>query len=341
MKLKRVRLQNATSSTIAVKSHDRWIPMDQVLSLAGESITEENNRLSTDMIAVLQAGQSMRDKWQALADDFDGELPKIENTPLLPFQPRSYRDFMLFEQHVINASRGYARRFLPMSYKIAAVYEHLFKLTFPKFRPHPLWYKKPIYYMGNHLNFVTDQHPVAFPSYSRALDYELELGVIIVKHLKNASEKEAMDAIGGFVVFNDFSARDVQLPEMRSGFGPVKAKHFINAISSAVVTADEIMPHLYNLTGEVRINDQTIVTTSTSDMDYTLGEAIAYASMDEQLYPGEFFGSGTLPGGCGMENGCWLAPDDTVELEIEKVGTLVNTITQSPNPDKPEKLKVI
>ena len=135
-----------------------------------------------------------------------------------------------------------------------------------------------------------------------------------------------MDAIGGFVVFNDFSARDVQLQEMRSGFGPVKAKHFINAISSTVVTADEIMPHLYNLSGDVRINGQTIVTTSTSDMDYTLGEAIAYASLDEQLYPGEFFGSGTLPGGCGMENGCWLKPGDTVELEIEKVGTLENSI---------------
>jgi len=202
----------------------------------------------------------------------------------------------------------------------------LFKLTFPKFRPHPLWYKKPIYYMGNHLNFVTDQHPVTFPSYTKALDYKLELGVVIVKHLKNATEKEAMDAIGGFVVFNDFSARDIQLAEMRSGFGPVKAKHFINAISSTIVTADEIMPYLYNLSGEVRINGKTIVTTSTSGMDYTLGEAIAYASLDEQLYPREFFGSGTLPNGCGMENGHWLKPDDVVELEIERIGTLENSI---------------
>jgi 2-keto-4-pentenoate hydratase/2-oxohepta-3-ene-1,7-dioic acid hydratase in catechol pathway len=219
---------------------------------------------------------------------------------------------------------------MPIAYKIAVAYESLFKLTFPKFRPHPLWYKKPIYYMGNHLNFVTDQHAVAFPSYTRALDYELELGVVIVKHLKNASEKEAMDAIGGFVVFNDFSARDVQLQEMKSGFGPVKAKHFINAISSTVVTADEIMPHLYNLSGEVRINGRSIVKTSTSDMDYTLGQAIAYASLDEQLYPGEFFGSGTLPNGCGMENGHWLKPGDTIELAIERVGTLINTIIRSP-----------
>jgi len=68
-------------------------------------------------------------------------------------------------------------------------------------------------------------------------------------------------------------------------------------------------------------------------MDYTLGEAIAYASLDEQLYPGEFFGSGTLPGGCGMENGHWLKQGDTIELEIEKVGTLENSIIQSPDTD--------
>ena len=326
MKIKRLQLKNDPAPTLAILSRDRWIPLKLIAPSENQQFKKTIDSDFTDMIAVLQAEQSMRDKWQAQADGFNDELPEIEDTPLLPFQPRSYRDFMLFEQHVINASRGYARRFMPMSYKIAAAYESLFKLTFPKFRPHPLWYKKPIYYMGNHLNFVTDQHPVAFPSYTKALDYELELGVVIVKHLKNATEKEAMDAIGGFVVFNDFSARDIQLAEMRSGFGPVKAKHFINAISSTIVTADEIMPYLYNLSGEVRINGKTIVTTSTSDMDYTLGEAIAYASLDEQLYPGEFFGSGTLPNGCGMENGHWLNPGDTVELEIEKVGTLENSI---------------
>jgi 2-keto-4-pentenoate hydratase/2-oxohepta-3-ene-1,7-dioic acid hydratase in catechol pathway len=326
MKIKRLKSKNDSAPCLAIESRDRWIPL-KLLTHSENQQSEKTNDLNfTDMITVLQAGQSMHDKWQARADDFNDELPEVEDTPLLPFQPRSYRDFMLFEQHVINASRGYARRFMPMSYKIAAAYESLFKLTFPKFRPHPLWYKKPIYYMGNHLNFVTDQHPVAFPSYTKALDYELELGVVIVKHLKNASEKEAMNAIGGFVVLNDFSARDIQLAEMRSGFGPVKAKHFINAISSTVVTADEIMPHLYNLSGEIRINGRPIVTTSTSDMDYTLGEAIAYASMDEQLYPGEFIGSGTLPNGCGMENGHWLKPEDMIELEIERVGTLVNKI---------------
>ena len=191
MKLKRLRLKNDSAPVIAIQSRDRWIPIE-ILVAADEPVADKNP-YHNDMIAVLTSEQSLRDKWQAMADEYNGDLPEIDASPLLPFQPRSYRDFMLFEQHVINASRGYARRFMPFSYKIAAAYEHLFKQTFPKFRPHPLWYKKPIYYMGNHLNFVTDGHPVAFPSYTRALDYELELGVMITRHLKNASEKEAME----------------------------------------------------------------------------------------------------------------------------------------------------
>jgi len=128
------------------------------------------------------------------------------------------------------------------------------------------------------------------------------------------------------VVFNDFSARDVQLAEMKGGFGPAKAKHFANAISQEVVSADEVLPFLDGLQSEVRINGECIVRTSTAGMHFTLGEAIAYASLEEQLYPGEFVATGTLPGGSGMENGRWLKHGDTIELVIDKVGTLKNII---------------
>jgi len=127
-------------------------------------------------------------------------------------------------------------------------------------------------------------------------------------------------------VFNDFSARDIQLAEMKSGFGPTKAKHFANAVSSVVVSADEILPYLNNLQAEIRINGSSIVKTSTAGMHFSLGEAIAYASLEEQLYPGEFIATGTLPGGSGMENGRWLKSGDIIELTIERIGTLTNTI---------------
>jgi 2-keto-4-pentenoate hydratase/2-oxohepta-3-ene-1,7-dioic acid hydratase in catechol pathway len=180
--------------------------------------------------------------------------------------------------------------------------------------------------MGNHLSFVTEGHPAGFPVYSKALDYELELGAVIVHPLKNATPEQAEAAIGGFVVFNDFSARDVQLNEMKGGFGPVKAKHFLNAISNVVVTVDEILPRINDIKGEVLINNDVVMKTSTKGMRYTLGQAIAQASLEEQIFPGEFVATGTLPGGCAMENGRWVKPGDVLELRIEGVGSLTNPI---------------
>src|SRR6185437_10945186 len=113
----------------------------------------------------------------------------------------------------------------------------------------------PVYYMGNHLTFAADGDDISVPPYTRALDYELELGFVLAHPLRDANATQAEAAIGGFVVLNDFSARDVQLAEMRSGFGPQKAKHFCNAMSAAVVTPDEVLPHLGTLSAEVLIND--------------------------------------------------------------------------------------
>ena len=330
MKLKRIRLEGDTSPSIAIFFKDEWLPLRLVLGQAGHVLTPEEEPLSTDMISLLQKGPAFRQFLEGLMDAWlsghAGQQRSFDDTPLLPFEPRSYRDFMLYERHAVDAARGYAKRFIPSGYKIATIFEHITGRTFPLFRPKGQWYKRPIYYMGNHLSFVTDNHAIAFPSYSKALDYELELGAIITHPIKNAAPKEALGAIGGFAVFNDFSARDMQLAEMKSGFGPTKAKHFANAVSSVVVSADEILPYLNNLQAEIRINGRCVVKTSTAGMHFSLGEAVAYASLEEQLYPGEFIATGTLPGGSGMENGRWLKSGDTIELTIERVGTLTNTI---------------
>ena len=326
MKLKRVFVRNEADPRIAVWSKGRWMPLLSVLAPDGKRLSEDLYAFISDMLSILRAGESTWKKLQKIADEFDGILPETEPAAVLPFDPLSYRDFMLFEAHFIGASRGWVRCFRPWVYSLTSAYEGLFKRTFPAFRPGPFWYKNPMYYMGNHLNFVTDGHPVAFPSYTKSLDYELELGAVIVHPLKDATPREAVKAIGGFVVLNDFSARDVQLPEMRSGFGPVKSKNFINAVSAEVVTADEILPRINELKGEVRINGELITQTTTEGMQHNLGRAIAYASLSEQLHPGEFVATGTLPGGCGMENGRWLSPGDTITLSIEGIGDLSNPI---------------
>ncbi|MCJ2103515.1 fumarylacetoacetate hydrolase family protein [Methylobacterium sp. E-046] len=247
---------------------------------------------------------------------------------LLPFQPRSYRDFMLYERHYIQAAYGYLRRFRPVVSGIARGFKTVTGRDLPPLRPASLWYHKPIYYMGNHLAFVADGAEIVWPSYTDALDYELELGFFLCRPLLNATPEEAMTAIGGFAVFNDFSARDVQAPEMRSGFGPQKSKHFCNAISSIVVSADEVIDRFDNLRGRVILNEQTVAECASAGARFSLGESLAHVSREERLYAGEFFGTGTWPNGSGLENGHWLKPGDTIRIEIDGVGSLTNKVVQ-------------
>ncbi len=251
--------------------------------------------------------------------DIDERDPK-------PFAPKSYRDFMLFEQHYINAASNFARTSRPGAYRLTQIYKKLTGKVHPKLKPAPLWYQQPIFYMGGHMNFFGHGQDIAWPGYSDLIDYELELGFVLAKPLYNATPAEAEAAIGGFVVFNDFSARDVQMPEMASGFGPQKSKHFANSISAEFVTADEILPRINDLSGSVNINGKHISTVSSAGMHYTLGEAVAHVSRSEHLYPGEFFGTGTLPGGCGLENGKMLKKGDEIGISIDGIGALTNTI---------------
>jgi len=255
--------------------------------------------------------------------DPDGPLQ-----PLLPFTPLSLRDYMLSETHATNAARGFVKHFMPTLYPIIIGYERLLRRPFPALRPKPIWYRQPVYYFSNHMNMACEGDTVHWPAYTDYLDYELELAFVLAKPLLNVTREQALQAIGGFMVLNDFSARDVQLEEMRSGFGPQKSKHFVNALSATVVSADAILPRVDQLKAEVRINNRCISQTHTGDFQHSIADMLVHASRDEPLYPGEVFATGTLPNGCAMENDHWLQPGDTIELWIEAVGSLTNTISK-------------
>jgi 2-keto-4-pentenoate hydratase/2-oxohepta-3-ene-1,7-dioic acid hydratase in catechol pathway len=251
-----------------------------------------------------------------------------DGAPVLPVCPASFREFMVFEKHAIDGARGLARRFVPAGYWVGRAYEALTRRTFPPFRPHALWYRQPIYYMSNALTIVPSGVPIAAPAYSRALDFELELGVVLGAPLHDATIEQAAAAIAAVVVINDFSARDVQLAEMRSGFGPQKSKHFTTSLSATAVAGAAVADRLDDLTASVAINAEIISRTATHPMRYSMAEAIAHASRSEQLYPGELLSTGTLPGGSGMELGRWLAPGDELRLEIEGIGVIEHRIKQ-------------
>lgn len=245
---------------------------------------------------------------------------------IIPFQASAYRDFMLYEKHAIDAARGFVKKYMPHVFPIVNTYEKVFGKAFPKLKPKKRYYKHPIYYMGNHLNFISNGDNISIPSYTKELDYELELAAVITKPLKNASTSEVHEAIGGFLILNDFSARDVQMDEIESGFGPMKTKNFGSAISSVIVGKDSIMDKVDNLDVKVIINGDTIVESNTKGKLYSFQEAIAYASWEEQLHPGELFGSGTIPGCAGIENGRMLNKGDVITLEVEGISTLTNNV---------------
>ncbi|WP_369198587.1 fumarylacetoacetate hydrolase family protein [Streptomyces djakartensis] len=247
----------------------------------------------------------------------------------LPFQPLSFRDFTGSRRHLIDSSRGLVRRFHPRQALLTNAYEALTRKPFPLFQPHALFDTQPIYYMSNHLTFVPSGTPVQGPSYTKALDYELELGFVLLESLRDATPEQAVDAIGAFVVVNDFTARDVQRREMASGLGPQKAKHFLNSMSQTATTADEVLPRLHELTGTVAINGHVVSRVDTKDMRWSVGEMLAHASKSEMLLPGELFATGTLAGGSGMETGNWLADGDVLRLELEGIGTIEHVITHS------------
>ncbi len=229
--------------------------------------------------------------------------PEIRLLAPLP-RPTSMRDFYTFEGHV---KKGFEKRGEPMPEE---------------------WYKFPVYYKGNHASIIGPGDPVAWPVFTEKFDYELELAIIIGKEGRNIPRERAMEHVAGFTVMNDFSARDMQRAEMKVRLGPAKGKDFATAIGPVLVTPDEIADP-YNLRMTARINGETWSEGNSGSMYHRFDRMIEFASMDETLHPGDLIGSGTVTGGCGLELDRWVKPGDTIELEIDNIGKLTNTVIRA------------
>jgi 2-keto-4-pentenoate hydratase/2-oxohepta-3-ene-1,7-dioic acid hydratase in catechol pathway len=282
------------------------------------------------MIGLLAGGQEMRERLRALcvAARELGAGAEYELVPLLPVAPVLMRAFANSERHWIQGARGLVRLNLPNALPVISAIETLTRRPFRPLRPGKLFYREPAFYLGNPLTFVADGDEAPWPAYTARLDFEIELGAIVVRPLRDATLEDARSAIGGFVVVNDLSARDTQWRELREGlFGPViKTKTFASAMSAEIVTADEILPRVRELHATVRVNGELWSETSTADMRWSFEEMLAHASSGEDVHAGELLSSGTLPDGCGLELGRWIAPGDELELTIERVGSVRNRI---------------
>ncbi|TMI36569.1 fumarylacetoacetate hydrolase family protein [Candidatus Bathyarchaeota archaeon] len=229
-------------------------------------------------------------------------------------RPPVLRDFYSFEDHV-KAAR--ARRGLQIPSE---------------------WYDFPAFYYSNSGRVYGPGEDVPCPSYTKALDYELEIACILGKSGIDVPEAEAESFIAGYTIMNDWSARDIQEKEMKIGLGPAKAKDFATSLGPWIVTPDELQDKKagsgrFDLSMKARVNGKQLSNGNMKSMHWTFPQMIARASQSAEVHPGEVFGSGTVGTGSILELGTevhrWLRPGDEVELEIERLGVLRNRIIQS------------
>lgn len=246
--------------------------------------------------------------------------------------PTSCRDAYAFRQHVETARRN---RGVPM---------------IPEFD------QFPIFYFTNHNAVYGPGEVLVEQDHLQKLDFELEVAIVIGKKGKNIEAKDADQYIAGFTIMNDLSARLLQMEEMKLNLGPAKGKDFATTIGPWLVTPDELedyrksMPNgsAFNLRMQAFHNGKQVSDGNVKDMNWTFAEIIERVSYGTEVYPGDVIGSGTVGTGCYLElNGTWtlqakangeehvpvwLEDGDTIELSIDCLGNLKNTIVKS-SPD--------
>lgn len=276
----------------------------------------ETNPAFACMLALIEGGdEALEAARKARASAGTVALDEVRLRAPLP-EPVQMRDSLTFEMHLRQA-RATMSKITP---GVPALEPGDVEL--PK-----VWFEQPIYYKGNRFSVSGPDDEILWPRGETRLDYELELGMITGKGGMDVKAADAQDHVFGFLVFNDFSARDHQMFEKDGGLGPAKGKDWktANAMGPCIVTRDEIGDGS-GLEMVARINGEEWSRGNSSTMHHSFGRILEHVSRDEEFRAGEFFGSGTVGGGCGLELNRFLSPGDVVELEIEGIGVLRNTI---------------
>lgn len=294
--------------------------------------TEANNQLPATMTQLLQTWETNIDAMKQTNDDIKNGKNQAQGKSysgasiMAPVpNPTSCRDGYAFRQHVAAARRNR---------KVDMIAE------FDQY---------PIFYFTNH-NAIQGPGPIpCMPDHFKKLDFELEAAIVICKKGRNIKASEADNYIGGYMIMNDMSARTLQMEEMLLNLGPAKGKDFSTVIGPWLVTPDELEPYKipakpnhtgnnYNLKMTCKVNGIQVSEGNVGDMDWTFAEIVERCAYGVDILPGDVIGSGTVGTGCFLElNGTgklndpnykeqWLQDGDVVEMEIEGLGHLSNTI---------------
>lgn len=258
---------------------------------------------------------------QRAAHALGDPVPVADVRLLVPLQPPSVRDFVSFEQHIEGMIMGDG-------------------IPFPE-----AWYGAPAFYFSNPNSLFATGDEIPVPPRARRFDYELEVGAIIGRRASDLTLDDARDAIAGYTVFNDWSARDLQGEDRKLGMGWAKGKDTASTLGPWIVTADELEQYRdsegrLDLRMTVWLNDEEMGTDTLASTAWTFEQMLVYASRGTALVPGDVVGSGTCGGGCLGE--LWgrndprhpspLGPGDVVRMTVEHLGTIENKVIAGPEP---------
>lgn len=248
-------------------------------------------------------------------------VPLAEATIVAPVpRPPSVRDFMAFENHVVTSAAA-------MGVPVPAV-----------------WYDQPVFYFTNPVAILGPYDDVPMAPGTAQYDYELEVAAVIGRPGSDIAPADAEAYIAGYVLFSDWSARDLQRTEMTAGLGPAKGKDTATSLGPFLVTPDELEAHRSGHTYDIPMNASVNGTTYTQgnwrDLYWSFPQMIAYASRGTELRAGDVIGSGTVGTGCilelsqvhGAERFPWLEPGDRVELDVGPLGTIAAQIVGAADP---------
>jgi fumarylacetoacetate (FAA) hydrolase len=201
------------------------------------------------------------------------------------------------------------------------------------------WYRLPIFYFSNVSEIRGPDEPVWPPAASTELDYELEVAALVDTPAVDLASDRADEAIGGYTILNDWSARDLQREETVVRLGPAKGKDFASSFGPWLVTPDELADVRrgsgYDIAMTAEVNGTETSRGRWSDAQFSFGEMLARASADARLRPGDLIGSGTVGTGCLLEVrdatlGRYLRPGDSVTLRVERLGALKTPVVARP-----------
>lgn len=236
--------------------------------------------------------------------------------------PAALIDFALTPRHLLNSARtivrhefGWLKRLIALRVVAGRIEKARTAQEFP-------------YYKGNHHAMIGDGEATCWPRYTSYLDIEPELAVIT---------GPSSCPIAGYTILNDFSARDVQFPELE-GLSLTRSKDFDrgNGLGPFLVTPDEVGDPL-NLDVTVRIGERHTWRGSSREYQVTPDDALRYLTTVFTPAPGTVVGLGTIPGCCGLDNDCWVVPGDQVEITFDRLGTLHQPIPAPAAPLQPSR----